>query len=183
MKPLEIFRDMYFKDADVTKQRIGALHRPAGLNEIQFFYIDRSDKPSFAYYNYKPKIKPSQEELIRGFLQRGDFLADFERSHLVFEKGFLDNVKASYKDGDIILEGTDFSERVDTKVEDYIEEVLDKTEIKDYSFTQKDDDFALVLRYILDTKLQKHRLGNATIIRTPELATSKHGYMFLIFDK
>ena len=182
MTPLEIFRDMYFKDANVTKQRIGALHRPAGLHEIQFFYINRSDKPSFAYYNYKPKIKPSQENLIRGFLQRGDFLADFERSHLVFEKGFLDNVKASYEDGDIILEGTDFSERVDTKVEDYIEEVLDKTEIKDYTFTQTDRDFALVMRYMLEHPLQTKKLGNCTLIGIPEFSASKHGYMFLIFD-
>lgn len=183
MKPLEIFRDIYFKDAKVTKQRIGSLHRPAGLNEIQFFYIDGSDKPSFAYYNYKPKIKPSQEELIRGRLQREDFFADFDiGSFLVFEKGFLDNVKASYKDGDIILEGTEFARRVDTKVEDYIKEVLDKTEVKDYNFTKKDDDFALVLHYLLDSPIQKRKLGNATLIGTPELSACKYGYMFLIFD-
>lgn len=184
MTPLEIFRDMYFKDANVTKNLVSAGCRGyEGLFEIQFFYIDNKDTPSFCYRNYKPKIKPSRLELVKGYLQKNEFFEAYTGSVLEWKQGFIENINPSYKDGDIDLRYTPRGEPLDVTIDDYIKQYIDRTENEGYKdFTQTDKDFALVMRYILEHPLQTKKLGNCTIIGIPELSACKHGFQFLIFD-
>lgn len=185
MTPLEIFRDMYFKDANITKHLVSAVCKEyAGILETQFFYIDNKETPSFAYHNYKPKIKPSQLELVKGYLQNKEFFEAYTGDPLEWKQGFIENIKPSYKDGAIDLGYIRRGEPLDITIDDYIKQHVDKTEDTNYKdFTQTDRDFALVMRYVLDHPLQTKKLGNCTLIGIPEFSACKHGYMFLIFDK
>lgn len=184
MTPLEIFRDMYFKDANITKHLVSAVCKGQGnIFETQFFYIDNKETPSFAYHNYKPKIKPSQLELVKGYLQKQEFFEDYTGGVLQWREGFIENIKPSYKDGVIDLGYIRRGKPLDITIDDYIKQHVDRTENVGYKdFTQTDKDFALVMRYVLGHPLQIKKLGNCTLIGIPELSACKHGFQFLIFD-
>lgn len=184
MTPLEIFRDMYFKDANITKHLVGAAcSRYGDIYELQIFYIDNKETPSFCYHNYKPKIKPSQLELVKGYLQKQEFFEAYTGSVLEWKQGFIENIKPSYKDGDITLRFIPRGEPLDITINDYIKQHVVRTENVGYKdFTQTDKDFALVMRYVLGHPIHTKRLGNGTLIGIPELSDCKHGFQFLIFD-